>query len=154
MMYLNLTDGFNPHNALKTNTIKHEKFFFSGGEPHIKIDSDYAYAHLEDVTVTSRLNNMDDFMLLMVALDALYSIGRHNHVYLFIPYFPGARQDRQMVAGEPLTVKLFADILNLAELNDIEVFDAHSDVAPAVLDNCDNVNNHLFVHECLQKIFE
>lgn len=152
MKYLNLTEGFNPYNAEEKDCIKFESFFFNGGEPHIKINIDDMFPEV-DVMVTSRLRNMNEFMMLMVATDALFNSGYLEKRYLFIPYFPGARQDRKMIEGEPLTVKVFADIMNKFEYNEVIIFDPHSDVAPALINNCTIINNHNFVENCLDNIY-
>lgn len=151
MKYLNLTKGFNPYRAVEEDCIQFESFFFNGGEPHVKIKP-YSDV-LEDVQITSRLTSMDDFMMLRVAIDALFGLGTHRAVSLFIPYFSGGRQDRVNISGEPLTVKIFADILNECELNLITTFDNHSDVATAVVDVCHDLNNHEFVDAAMMLAF-
>lgn len=151
MKYLNLTEGFNPYNAKTEDLIKFESFYFNGGEPHIKIMSNFI--NLTDVTVTCRLNNMNDVGMLMIATEALRQIGWLGNSFLFIPYFPGARQDRRMVVGEPLTVKIYADIINSLDFNEVNMFDPHSYVAPALVDNSVPIANHKFVQLCLEDIF-
>jgi len=64
---------------------------------------------------------------------------------LNIPYFPAARQDRVCVEGEPLTVKVFADFINSMKFNKVTIFDPHSEVTPALLDNVQVVDNTKFV---------
>ena len=59
-------------------------------------------------------------------------------INLFLPYFPGARQDRVMVAGESLTVKVYANLINDLKLNKVTIFDPHSDVTPALLEKVGN----------------
>lgn len=49
-----------------------------------------------------------------------------------MPYLPGARQDR----GRPLGAKVYADFVNQMRLDQVVCFDPHSDVMPALLDNC------------------
>ena len=71
---------------------------------------------------------------------------------LFIPYFPAARQDRLMVSGEPLSVKVYSDIINSLQLNKVTVFDPHSEVTPALLNNCEVMSNHLFIKKVLAAI--
>lgn len=55
---------------------------------------------------------------------------------LVMPYFPGGRQDRR--EGTPLTVKVYADIINSYEVKEVVTYDNHSDVTGAVLNR--NVN--------------
>ena len=143
-MLLNLDKKFTP---IAGNEIQFESFTFSGGEPHIKIRPDFDAN--QTITITHRLNSFNDMGLLCIAVDAL----RRMHVEkinLFIPYFPAARQDRVMVKGEPLTAKVYADLLNCLKLNKITVFDAHSEVTPALLNNCEAITNHRFIQEVLK----
>jgi ribose-phosphate pyrophosphokinase len=78
-------------------------------------------------------------------VDALRELYPINEMYLHLPYFPGARQDRRMVDGEPLTVKVYADIINSLKFDMVTILDSHSDVAPALIDNCKSLSNHEFV---------
>lgn len=151
MKYLNLTEGFNPFNAAPEDCITFDSFIFNGGEPHIKIKSKYNES--VDVSVSIRINSMNDLGLLMVAQDALYQIGWIDKSYLFIPFFPGARQDRRMVYGEPLTVKIYADIINDMDFDEVTIFDPHSDVTGAVLNNVEIISNHKFVKKAINNIF-
>lgn len=146
MKYLNLTKGFNPYNAQEHELIEHESFTFKGGEPHIKlIDFNLGV----NVTVTCRIASFNDLGLLAVAMEALHQSGYLNEVYLFTPYFPGARQDRRMVEGEPLTVKVYADIINEMDFDCVTILDPHSHVAPSLIENCEVINNHRLVVEAI-----
>jgi ribose-phosphate pyrophosphokinase len=89
--------------------------------------------------------------LLCLAVDAL----RRQDIELeslFIPYFPAARQDRVMVKGEPLSVKVYADIINSLNFKKVLVFDAHSEVTPALVNNCEVIANHKFIQSVIQSI--
>ena len=144
-MILNLDKNFSPLGNEKA--INFQSFTFSGGEPHIKIQSDFDVN--QTVTITHRLNSFNDLGLLCVAVDALRRMDV-KIINLFIPYFPAARQDRVMIPGEPLSVKVYADILNAMQLNKVTVFDAHSEVTPALVDNCVVIPNHTFIREVLK----
>jgi len=146
-MILNLDQNFRPFSAKKE--IEFQSFIFSGGEPHIKIKPDFDVS--ETVTITHRINSFNDFGLLLLAVDALKRMDV-KLINVFIPYFPAARQDRVMIAGEPLSVKVYADVLNSLKLNKITVFDAHSEVTSALLDNCEVIPNHDFIAQVLKKI--
>jgi ribose-phosphate pyrophosphokinase len=146
-MVFNLDENFNPHQA--TQVIQFESFLFSGGEPHIKINPDFD--HKEPISLTHRLNSFQDVGLLCLAVDALRRLGV-KEINLFIPYFPAARQDRVMVAGEPLSVKVYADIINALHLDSVTIYDAHSEVAPALLERCINIPNHDFIQKVVEKI--
>jgi len=145
-MTLNLDKNFSP---LGANTVEYSSFIFSGGEPHIKIQSDVLSTG--EITITTRIQSFDDLGVLLCAVDALKRM-RVKKINVFLPYLPGARQDRVMVKGEALTVKVYADILNSLNLNRITIFDPHSEVTPALLDNCEVINNHIFIQRVLNKI--
>lgn len=145
-MYLNLDKQFLPFGA--QNALEFESFTFSGGEPHIKITSDLS--QIASVTVTHRIQSFNDIGLLLLAVDALKRSGIRK-IDLLMPYFPAARQDRVMVAGESLSVKVYADIINSMNLNTVTIFDAHSEVAIALLNNCRAISNHRFIEQVLQQ---
>ena len=145
-MILNLNKDFKPVDG---EEIEFESFIFSGGEPHIKINPNFD--NTQNVTVTHRLNSFNDLGLLCLAVDALQRIDAKLE-NLIIPYFPAARQDRVMIKGEPLSVKVYADIINSFQFKKVIVFDAHSEVTPAVLNNCEVVTNHKFIQKVIQEI--
>lgn len=138
-MILHLDKKFKP---LDGQEIQYESFSFAGGEPHIKIKPTFDPNQV--VTITHRLNSFNDVGLLCLAVDALHRMGAAN-LELYVPYFPAARQDRVMVKGEPLSVKVYADIINSLNFNKVHIFDAHSEVTPALLNNCNAIANHRFI---------
>ncbi|KRD11609.1 phosphoribosylpyrophosphate synthetase [Flavobacterium sp. Root901] len=146
-MILNLDPKFAPFQ--NQEEIKFQSFTFSGGEPHIKIVQDFDVNR--KVTITHRLNSFNDLGLLCVTVDALRRMDV-KIIELFIPYFPAARQDRVMIPGEPLSVKVFADIINAMQLNKVFVFDAHSEVTPALLNHSTVIPNYTFIKEVLNRI--
>jgi ribose-phosphate pyrophosphokinase len=146
-MILNLDPKFKPFAS--NNEIVFQSFTFSGGEPHIKINPDFDVN--KKVTITHRLNSFNDLGLLCITVDALRRMDV-KRIELFIPYFPAARQDRVMIKGEPLSVKVYADILNAMQLDKVFVFDAHSEVTPALVNNCEVIPNHTFIEAVIKYI--
>ena len=130
MKYLNLSE--NKTQSEKSLALGFESFFFSGGEPHIKLETSRID---DDVTITCRITSMNELGMLMVANDAVRRIQSPGYgVLLNTSYFPGARQDRVAVLGEPLTVKVYADIINSMGFDKVFISDPHSDVAAAFSD--------------------
>ncbi len=143
MKYLNLDKNFSPFGK----SIDFESFTFNGGEPHIKILEELT---LEDeLTITIRIRNFNEMGMLLIATDALRRM-EVEKVHLVLPYFPAARQDRVMVAGESLSVKVYTDIINAQNYQSVTILDAHSEVTPALLNRVKNISNHSFVTKCLQ----
>lgn len=145
MNYLHLDTDFTPFGK----SIDFETFTFSGGEPHIKIKEVVTGA----VTITQRITSFNDVGFVLLATDALRRMNI-KEINLFIPYFPAARQDRVMVSGEALSVKVYADIINSQNYEKVTVFDPHSEVTPALLNNVEIIDNHEFVKRCLETIKE
>ena len=148
-MILNLDPKFTP--IVNQEQIQFQSFTFSGGEPHIKINPDFDTT--QKVTITHRLNSFNDLGLLCITVDALRRMDVKT-IDLFVPYFPAARQDRVMIKGESLSVKVYADIINGLQLNKVFVFDAHSEVTPALVNNCEVIPNHTFIQQVLKVIGE
>lgn len=73
-------------------------------------------------------------------------------IRLFIPYFPGSRQDRVMIPGEPLTVKVYAEIINTQQFDEVLIFDPHSEVTPALLDRVKVVHSTSFIAHCIAEL--
>jgi ribose-phosphate pyrophosphokinase len=148
MKYLNLSKGFTPY---KGEEISFKKFIFAGGEPHIKIDTTTLGCG-ERVMITQRIATSEDFIFLLLAAEALQQSGSISELYLTLPYFPGARQDRRMVEGEPFTLKVYANLINEASFDEVVILDPHSDVTPALINNVTVVNNHVFVDQAILDI--
>ncbi|MBL7910104.1 MAG: ribose-phosphate diphosphokinase [Bacteroidia bacterium] len=135
-------------NLFETNeTVELKKF--AGGECHVKFLT--TFSENDKVHINTRLNSSDDLMNLCLAVDALRNM-MVNYIEVFIPYIPYARQDRVMVPGEPLSIKVFANILNSLNLNKVMVFDAHSDVSVALINKCHNIANYEMVNDFLKKV--
>ncbi|WP_428740780.1 ribose-phosphate diphosphokinase [Tenacibaculum sp.] len=148
-MILNLDKNFTPYGT--ENSIDYNFFTFSGGEPHIKIISNLE--NVAEVTITHRIQSFNDMGTLLLASNALKNMGIQK-LQVVLPYFPAARQDRLMVSGEPLSVKVYADIINAQNYDSVTIFDPHSEVTPALLNNCKVIDNHKFIELITQQLSE
>lgn len=119
-------------------------FIFGGGEQAIQILDDPGKVALLELT----FNQDSDIMQLAFYVDALRRMDCRT-LTLSIPYFPGARQDRVCNPGEALSVKVYADIINAMNFERVLIFDPHSEVTPALINNVKVVNNHQFVTDVL-----
>jgi ribose-phosphate pyrophosphokinase len=146
-MILNLDKNFTPYGT--KNSIDYNFFTFSGGEPHIKIISEFE--NVTEVTITHRIQSFNDIGTLLLATNALKNMGIKK-LHVVLPYFPAARQDRLMVSGEPLSVKVYADIINAQNYESVTVLDPHSEVTPALLNNCIIIDNHKFIERVTQQL--
>lgn len=120
-MILNLDKSFQPLSEAG-KSLSFETFTFpSKCEVHIKLTNPekemIRFIGLfrdpnEPIYITTRIKSSDDIMRLLLATNAIHNTGEKN-ISVFIPYMPYARQDRVMVTGEPLSIKVFASLLNL-----------------------------------------
>lgn len=139
---INLDNNFKPFG----NGLEFQKIDFpSGCEPHIKLPN----IADECVKITCRIQSSNDLILLLLATDAVKRSGIKN-IDCFISYLPFARQDRVMVKGEPLSIKVIADLINAQGFNNVQFFDAHSEVSTALINNSESITNHSFVEMVLK----
>ena len=99
---------------------------FSAGEPHINF-ADNAEIDKNRFVISVYSGTSESLVQAIVAGDALYRRG--GHVTLFLPYLPGARQDR----GAPFTANVYANIINGACFDRVICVDPHSDVMPRLI---------------------
>lgn len=108
-----------------------EFFYFPAGEPHTRLHGPVGDT---EVLIDARIGSMEDFIKMLLVTSCVREHGART-VRLHMPFFPGARQDRvEDGSGDPLTVKMFADIVNLQHYDSVTVVDPHSDVTPALLE--------------------
>lgn len=120
-----------------------DALFFSGGEPHINNIPELSGT----VDIDARVRTWEDFGMLLALLSGLNSQPNILEVRLFLPYFPGARQDRNPNGTTPLTVSMYATSLagaanNLLDLT-VHVVDMHSNVG------LDIINEYFFAKNFL-----
>lgn len=116
---------------VKGSQVPFKGFFFSGGEPHIVIDHPEILTG-NSVRIDARVGTPEDFMMMLALTDAVKRCSP-SRLDLFLPYFPGARQDREE-RGYALSVKMYADLINLQGYDRVSILDPHSPVTPALLD--------------------
>ena len=105
------------------------------------------------VKIISRLNNFKDLELIICATAAIRNIKPNREITLYVPYFLGARSDRQFVEGGVNYLKqVICPIINSQGFHKVTVLDPHSDVLEACLNNYEKVNNHALVKYALSDI--
>ncbi len=81
-------------------------------------------------------------------LFALICLRRHyadREAMLYMPYIPHARMDRVKNSNDVFTLKYFCEVINSLNFRRVDVLDAHSNVALALLNNVHQVavNDHI-----------
>lgn len=120
---------------LKIKDCKLEVFKFPAGEVHFKLL--YEGWSLEGpLVITTDLRNSDELMLLMLISDRYKNIEKH----LELLYTPYARQDRITSDCEPFSLRAFANMINSCGFKIVTIYDPHSDVTPALINNASIVH--------------
>lgn len=128
--------------------INFDSFTFSGGEEHIRFEK-FDSSNAIKIEIFVRLINSSKLMQLMIAVDALKRLSNGTlPIELITPYFPYARQDRVCVEGEALGAAVMANFINMLEFSKVTIWDAHSDVSPALLNNIENVEQTTLLTKC------
>lgn len=133
----------NPQN--EGDSYKH--FQFGSGENHLQILTPSS----NRVEIMFRYSGDQSMMQLLLLTDALRRQGA-TEIDLFVPYFPGARQDRVCNQGEPLSAKVYADLVNQQQYRQVTVFDPHSDVVVALLNQVRVIKNHQFIKDVVVEL--
>lgn len=107
-----------------------ETLFFPGGEPHAKVPFLGS-----DVVLYLKLRTWNDVGLAAAVVSAMAQQRIAHAAQAFIPYFPGARQDRSD-GSAPLTVNMISKLFEA--VGSICVFDAHSPVTLSMHDEISN----------------
>ena len=88
----------------------------------------------------------------------LFTIGCIREYYmnkpcrLYLPYLPNARQDRVKNVEDVFTLKAFARYINALNFSTVYVWDAHSNVGPALIDRCVDVSAQNYIEEAIKKL--
>lgn len=89
-------------------------------------------------------------------LFTLMCIVRHYQKYmpmpLYLPYVPHARQDRVKNPTDVFTLKYFCEIINSLGFEKVRVFDVHSNVSLALLNNVEHITAAWFIDSVLEKL--
>lgn len=158
MIIFNLSNGFEPFGAGSSFV---NGMFPSGCELNIRISEDSfdPVRYEENITgpafdgcvmVTVRVSSSDDIVKIMLIADALKRFRVVRKISLCMPFVPYARQDHIVAPGEALSLKVIARMINSCGFDEVIVFDPHSDVTAALIDNVRVHSNQEFVEKVLE----
>jgi len=122
---------------------------FSGGEVHLNADH---VAGATSLTIRANLTSSERVMAFVMLVDALRRNVPHTTLKADLRYFPYARQDRVCNPGEALSAAAMAGIINSLRLDSVVLWDPHSDVSPALINNLVTVPQYELVPIGVPKI--
>lgn len=138
------------HSFDRKDVVPLKSFKFSGGE--IQVEVGLVPIPSLYLRVRAHLTSSDEIFTLMLVVDALRRQLRARNaksedIHLECAYLPYARQDRVMNPGEALSLRVMCDLINGMNFKTVSVWDVHSDVALALLNNVNNYGPETFVRE-------
>lgn len=143
-MILNLNDP-------SKSQVPYKYFLMPDGQCHIVFDNEPWKVEEIICSITS----MNALGKLAVAVDALARIpgGIAPHLFVYIPYFLGARQDK-IIVGEALTVDVMADMLNHIlghkNINSVYVLHPHSEAISFCIDQYEPWDHTCYVEKAIK----
>ena len=78
--------------------------------------------------IRCNFENNDDIINLLFVVNAISYVEPKATNYLYIPYFPYARQDRVCSNGDPFSLKVIANLIKECNFEEVICVDLHSDV--------------------------
>lgn len=123
------TTNLNPRQRISTR-----QFLFPGGEVGINVNVIRPDHSVRLVVLNARISSSDKLMGVFMATDALERVYPQAQIHLHMPYIPYARQDRVCNAGEALSIKAVARLINAQKYAAVSVVDPHSPVSVALID--------------------
>jgi ribose-phosphate pyrophosphokinase len=99
-------------------------------------------------TITERVNNYEDLIFLKSIVDA--AMGKQ--LMCTIPCLLGQRSDRRFDINQSFDLKIIADIINSCNFKHVAIFDPHSDVCLALINNSYKLGPESFVEKAIKEI--
>jgi len=128
----------------KKEPMNYEKIKYPDGQISVKL-SDIQFPY----TVYERINSYED----LIRIKSIAEVLEFNHIknrHLRIPCLFGQRSDRRFDKLQSFDLKVIADIINSYKFVDVEIFDPHSDVSLALINNSYKKDSFEFV----SKVYE
>lgn len=100
---------------------------FPDGQINVELNS-------SDGVITHRINSYEDLAVLLSISECM----RFNFITkkkLIIPWMFGQRSDRRFAMNESFGLKVITDQINSCKFHNVELFDPHSDVSLALINN-------------------
>lgn len=149
--------------SLENSEIKYKISNFPDTQKNITIElnnSNTVVGHLADldsakffgVTIKSRMS-WEDLQIIICAVASLRELGI-DKIHLYVPYFLGARSDRQFEEGGNRYLKdVICPIINSLKLDSVTVLDPHSSVLENLLNNFKKIDNSGLFREAMRSIY-
>jgi ribose-phosphate pyrophosphokinase len=152
-MTLNLLNGI-------TETEQYKAWKFPGGEIHFKLNertiNDIVHWNLmvrqaDNLHIYARITSAENLLFLALVVDTIYKDFDIMPI-VHIGYMPYQQADRDFGVGECFSLHTICNILNSLPVHEYIIFDPHSDVTPALLNNVVVEDNSEFIKWVLNSL--
>lgn len=123
--------------------MKYEKIKYPDGQISVVIN------HYGDGQIVERINSYEDLIFIKSISDAFHASGRQG-LSIFIPCLFGQRSDRRFSKHQSFDLKIICDIINSCNFTKVEIFDPHSDVCLALINNSHKIDSFMYVLRCIK----
>lgn len=128
---------------ITVNNVKVEVGHFPDGTQSIKFPVDALWSGLNDmpILVSWYYDSDEELFTLACVMDwVCRSCGSKKIIKLNMPYVPNARMDRIKNTNENFSLKVFANFINSLGFDTVNVYNVHSNVSEALINNIININ--------------
>jgi ribose-phosphate pyrophosphokinase len=144
--------------SLDKSDIKYKISKFPDGQQQVTIEQYPSLVMLANfkvpIEIKSRLNNFLDLELIACSVASLRNL-KVKEIHLYVPYFEGSRSDRKFEEGSNNYLKqVICPFVNNLKFESITVWDAHSDVLEACLNNFDKIDNFELVRWAITDLYK
>ena len=144
-------------NSNKVETVKfpdgtHGIFNLSVPSSQLFQISSFFSGNVEKYCIKWLYESDEDYIILKYIVDHIREKSYKAEIQLTMPYVPNARMDRTKSNNEVFTLKYFANFINSLNLDKVVIFDPHSDVTPALINNVDIINPGIMIYKVIDKI--
>ena len=111
---------------------------FPDGQIHVE-SKEYLRSYLDAADIVKldfRPSHASDFITLIQMVDIIRHNSNSNFRFvLYMPYFMSARCDRRFTDNDSLSIKIYADIINSLNFDEVNIANPHSIVSNALIKN-------------------
>lgn len=125
----------------------YEAFSFPAGERHVRANLREGLVH-----VNFKFDGSDSIIDLLLFADCVKRSRVATLGVLIITYMPFGRQDRDATGNDSLSLKVFCDLVNGMNFMRVIVYDAHSPVTLALLNNCYEIPQHESLEKTIHRL--
>lgn len=119
---------------------------FPDNQPHITLPLPLSDEYNVICSITDS-QKLFELLQLSEAIDG--GFGKKRNLYL--PYLLTARFDRRMNVGDSFDLKVLARLVNMCEFEKVFLYDTHSDVSSALIENSVNITNQFLIETYKQE---